>query len=148
MKKLKVSVAVLIVLPLFMVLVAANPSGVTVFDGEITRYVSWLQTVPEAPWGWCAPVAALMNYVLFALAVIYGLWKKDWCLQLMMGIAFAASCVAALPVVAQSDIKIVPNVMGILLLAAEGFAAYALKKEQEKAAQVQKPKGKALKKRR
>ncbi len=147
MKNLKAYIAVLLVLPLLMVLVAANPSGVTVFDGETTRYLSWFQTVPESIWGWCAPVAGLLNYLLFGLAVIYGLNKKSWCLQAIMGIAFVASCVAALPVVAQSDIKIVPNVMGILLLVAESFVAYAVKKEQDKAVQAAKPKGKSLKRR-
>ncbi len=147
MKKPNIYLAALFALPLLMVLVASNPEGVTVFDGETARYLSWLQTVSESPWGLCAPMAALLNYVFFGLAVVYGLMKKNWCLRAMMLTAFAAACVAALPIVVQSQPKIVPNVLGVILLCAEGFAAYVQKKEAEKAAQAQKPKGKALKRR-
>lgn len=123
MKKQTLTIVSLLVLPLLVVLIASSPSGVTVFDGQTTTVMSWLQTVPESPWGWCAPVAALMNYVLFALAVVYAVSKKAFCLKGIFWIALAAACVAAIPIVVQSDLKIVPNVFGVILLCAQSIAA-------------------------
>lgn len=123
MKKRTVMCVLLLVLPLAMVFVAFNPSSVLVFDGETVQTVSYLQTVPESIWGWCAPVAALLNYVLFGLAVIYAVAKKDWCLKCIFGIALAACCIVVLPIVIQSEIKIIPNVMGAVLLGADCLAA-------------------------
>ena len=140
MKKTKVSNFVLLVLPLMMVLVAANPAGVTVFDGETTRTMSWMQTVPDSVWGWCAPVAALANYVSFALAVIFCLTKKNWCLKSIFALSFAASCIAALPIVIQAEIKIVPSVFGTMLLGAQCLVAYRMAKTPA----AEKPKGERL----
>lgn len=141
MKKQTMMKLVLAVLPLLTVAVTAGPGSVTVFDGETTSYYSWLQMVPESLWGWCAPVAALMNHAVFALAVIYGLSGKRWCLRGIGGLAFAAACVAVLPIVIQSEIKIVPNVFGVILLIAEWGAAYLIRKS---VAGENAPKGKHL----
>lgn len=131
MKKMNWTTLALAVLPLMMVFVASDPSGVTVFDGTTTTTMSWYQTVPESPLGWCAPMAGLLNYVLFGAAVLYAVSKKRWCLQTIFGVALAAVCIVVLPVVAQPEIKIVPNVMGSILLAAECVVAYFVLKKPE-----------------
>ncbi len=133
-------------LPLMMVFVTSNPAGVTVFDGQTTQMMSWLQLVPEYPWSWCAPVAALANYVIFALAVIYAVAKKEWCVKGITVLAGAAACIAVLPIIAQSEVKIVPSVFGAIILCAQWAVAYfALKKSTEEK-KISKPKGKKLKK--
>ena len=143
MKKTTLLIAALLILPLLVVMVAVGPSGVTVFDGETTRMISWFQMVPESNWGWCAPVAGLMNYVLFVLAVVYALKKKVWCIKGIRGISFAALCLAALPIVIQTEIKIIPNVLGLIFLTAEFFVAQMILKKQD-AVKETKPKGKRL----
>lgn len=147
MKKQNLMKIALLVLPLLVVLVASGPSGVTVFDGENTAYYSWHQLVVKSSLGWCAPVAMLLNYCVFALAVVYGLLGKTWSVKGIFGISFAAACIAALPIVVQSDIKVVPNVMGVIFLGAESMAAYLVMKKAA-AEKEAKPRGKRLENRR
>lgn len=127
MKKLKID-WLLLILPLLTVLVVSNPSSVTIFDGENTWYLSWMTVVSDSAWGWCAPVAGLANYLLFGLAAVYLVMKKQTLLKAIFAVGFAAVCIAVLPIIARADVKIVPNVLGVLLLAAETVMAYVIMK--------------------
>ena len=146
MKKLKFDY-ILLLLPLVLVMIASGPSGVTVFDGANTAYYSWHQVVDTASFGWCAPIAVLMNYVVFVLAVIYLLKKKEWCLTGIFYLAFAACCVAVLPVVIQSDVKVIPNVMGAIVLMCESLAAKLVMKKLPEEKAKNKNKGRRLERR-
>ena len=64
------------------------------------------------------------------MAVLYLLKKKAWCLTGIFYMAFVAGCVAALPVVIQSDVKVIPNVMGTIVLMTESLAAKLVMKKQ------------------
>ena len=123
MKKQTIQKILLLVMPLLVVLIASNPTGVMIFDGETVSYATWLETVPESNLGWCAPVAALLNYLLFGLAVVYALSAKKFCLKGIFLIALAAVCTAVLPIVVQSDLKIVPNAFGSICLGIQAIAA-------------------------
>jgi len=146
MKKNTLKKLMLILIPLVTVLVVSNPSGVTIFDGENTWYLSWMTLVSDSAWGWCAPVAGIANYLMFGLAVLYLVTKKQGWLKGIFGVGFAAVCIAVLPIIAQSEVKIVPNVLGVLLLAAEAAAAYLIMKNPEDQTE-KKPKGQRLEKR-
>ncbi len=143
MKKSTLLRAALVILPLLVVSVAVGPNAATVINAGTADMTTWFQIIPESGWGWCLPVAGLMNYVLFALAVGYLLLKKHWCVRWIRGIAFAALCLAALPIVIQSDVKIIPNVLGLLLLAGDYFVAHVIVKVQMTATEAA-PKGKRL----
>ena len=143
MKKPEFTKILLPAFPILTVFVASAPNGVMVFDGTEVVYQAWMQTVAQSSVGWCAPVAALLNYVLFGLAVIYLIAKKTWSLKPIFYLAVAATCIASLPVVSQGDVKVIPSALGIIFLAAEAItAAIVIKKEQ--AAQQNAPKGKRL----
>ena len=145
MNKKSLMKTALIVLPLLVVFVASGPSAVIVFDGQDTSYYSWYQMVSGSSVGWCAPAAAMLNYISFALAVIYCLRKKEWSIKSVFVVSMAAACFAALPVVVQSDVKVVPNVMGMIFLGAHAMVAYMERKAIE-AEEAKKLKGKKLKK--
>jgi len=138
MNKRKILVALLFVLPLLVVLVANSPAGVMVFDGEVTTYYPWMHLVSESNVGWCAPTAILLNYAVFALAVIYGLMKKEWCVKSIRNIAAIAGFLAVLPNLIQSDVMVIPNVFGAIALFADAVAAELLLRET---ASVQKKAG-------
>lgn len=142
MKKPAFTTILLLAFPLLMVLLASGPAGVTVFDGANTAYYSWHQVVEKSAMGWCAPMAVVMNYAVFGLVVFYLLRKKSWCLKAVFILSFVAACVAALPIVIQSDVKVIPNVFGVILLMAESLVANVLSKKTE--TQPEKPKGKRL----
>ena len=144
MKKSTVTILLLLALPLAVVAVTFGSSGATMYDGETVQQISWFQTVPEAAYGWCLPVAAILNYIVFALAVVYGLGKKQWCLKGIFWFSFAALCLASLPIVAQTEIKIVPNVLGLLLLGAESLASHFVRKNPALASKNAEPQGKRL----
>jgi len=135
----------LYVLPLLVVYIALDPSGVLVFDGVNTTHYSWFQLVESSSVGWCAPVSGLLTYVLFALAVIYGLAKKKWCLKGIRNVAFLAGCIAAAPNMVRADIMVVPNVFGAILLLADAAIAFTMLKNSA-AEENSKPVGKRLKK--
>ena len=144
MKKTSFTTLLLAVFPLLTVFITSSPDGVMVFDGSATVYYTWLQPVAQSGSGWCAPAAALLNYLIFGLAVIYMVMKKSWCLKAILWLSAIAACIAALPVVSQGDVKVIPNVLGIIFLAAEWIAAALINKNEQKN-QSQEPKGKRLK---
>ena len=123
MKKQTIQKIVLLAMPLLVVLIASSSTGVMVFDGERMTYFSWMEIVPGSDLGWCAPVAALMNYVLFGLAVVYALFGKAFCLRSIFLLSLAAACIAVLPIVVQGDVKIIPNAFGAIFLCAQCIAA-------------------------
>ena len=143
MKKSTLLRAALVLLPLLVVAVAAGPNGATVIHAGTADMTTWFQMIPEYDWGWCLPVAGMMNYALFVLSVGYLLLKKHWYVKWIRGLAFTALCLTALPVVIQTDVKVIANVRGMCLLAAEYFVAQIIVKEQVAAAESA-PKGKRL----
>lgn len=135
MKKTEFAKILLPAFSIMTVFVASSPNGVMIFDGTTVVYQNWLQTVAQTNVGWCAPVAALLNYVIFGLAVIYLFTKKSWSLKPILYLAAAATCILSLPVVSEGDIKVVPNALGIILLAAEAITAAMLSKKEQTAQQ-------------
>ena len=128
-KKRKILVGLFFVLPLLVILIANGSRGVMVFDGEAISYYTWIQPLSESKVGWCAPVAALLNYAAFALAVIYSLKKKAWCIKGIRGLAVVAGTLAVLPNLVRADVMVVPNVFGAIVLFADAIAAHMLLKE-------------------
>ena len=128
MKKNVITKLLLYVLPLLVIVIAVDPASVLVYDGVTTTYYSWMQPVSGTMTGWCAPVAVLLNYVLFALAVIQGLTKKQWCVKAIRNVAAAAGCIAVLPNLVRTGTLIIPNVFGGILLLADAVAAHLLLK--------------------
>ena len=129
MKKLKLTNILLLVLPLLVVRVVTNDESLAVYNCGMVQYMSWMDMIPELPWSWCAPMAALMNYVIFALAVLWCLLKKDWCIKGIFGLSFTAATIAVLPLLVQSTVKIVPYVAGSLTLMVNCFVAYLVIKK-------------------
>ena len=139
MDKRKILVILLFVLPLLVVLIANGAKGVMMFDGEEVTYYPWIQPLSESTVGWCAPVAALMNYVLFALAVVYGLKKKEWSVKGIRNIALIAGTLAVLPNLIRSDVMVVPNVFGAITLFADALVAHILVKDLAKGEKADSP---------
>ena len=139
MDKRKILVILLFVLPLLVVLIANGAKGVMMFDGEEVTYYPWIQPLSESAVGWCAPVAALMNYVLFALAVVYGLKKKEWSVKGIRNIALIAGTLAVLPNLIRSDVMVVPNVFGAITLFADALVAHILVKDLAKGEKADSP---------
>ena len=129
MNKRKILIALLFVLPLLVIMIANGPTGVLVFDGESTAYHPWLHLVSESGVGWCAPLAILLNYAVFALAVVYALKKKEWCARSIRNIAAIAGFLAVLPNMIRADVMVIPNVFGAIALFADAVAAELLLRE-------------------
>ena len=130
MKKRSILMILLIALPLLVVFIASGPDGVTVFDGENTAYYSWMQPVSNSSVGWCAPVAALLNYAVFAVTVFFVLKKKTGCLKVIRNMAAVAGCLAVVPNLFPGDVMILPNVFGGIALFADAVTAELLRKTE------------------
>ena len=143
MKKTGFIKLLLAIIPLMTVFVTSSPDGVMFFDGTAVTYSNWLQPAIQSGMAWCAPVASVLNYLVFGLAVIYLVTKKSKSVKAIFYLALVATCIASLPVVSSGDVKIVPNVLGIILLGVECIIAAVLnKKEQD--SQDNAPKGERL----
>lgn len=116
MKKNKALYVAMLLLPLAVVGLGVSPTSVTVIDGETMYTTSFMEAIYGSYVGWCAPVAMLLNYCLFGMAVIYGFSKKDFWLKGIFGIAFAAMTLTVLPILIQGQPVIIPNAVVAILL--------------------------------
>lgn len=114
-KKTGMNIALLL-LPLMAVGMAISPTSVTVIRGQEIAYTSFAQAVEGSYVGWCAPVALLLAYALFGMAVIYGLTKKELWLRLIRNVAFAGTFLAAVPILVQGEVIVIPHVLVAILL--------------------------------
>ena len=144
MKKQTLVLIALILIPLIAVAIAISPDSVMVFQDQTLITMSFAEPYEGVDFGWCAPVALILTYLLFAAVVIYALTKKQFVLKIVRGVAFVAMSLVALPILARSEILIVPNAfVGILLAAHWLISHFTLRGMNPK--KEEKPEGKRLK---
>ncbi len=144
MKKQTLILIALILIPLIAVAIAISPGSVMVFQNQTLTTISFAEPLEGVDFGWCAPVALILTYVLFAAVVIYALTKKQLVLKIVRGVGFVAMSLVALPILARSEVLIVPNAFVGMLLAAHWLIShFTLRSMNPK--QEEKPKGKRLK---
>ena len=144
MKKQTLILIALILIPLIAVAIAISPGSVMVFQNQTLTTMSFAEPLEGVDFGWCAPVALILTYVLFAAVVIYALTKKQLVLKIVRGVGFVAMSLVALPILARSEVLIVPNAFVGMLLAAHWLIShFTLRSMNPK--QEEKPKGKRLK---
>lgn len=143
MKQQTMKKIALLVLPLAACTIAATPGSVMVMRDGTAQAVSYMQIVQESAVGWCAPMAAIINYAVFAMAVLYALAKKNGFLKAVFGCAFASMTLAVLPVLARTEPMIVPNVFFALVLLAECVLA-GLMLQNSKTGKMTQPAGPRL----
>ena len=144
MKKQPLILIALILIPLIAVAIAISPGSVMVFQNQTLTTISFAEPLEGVDFGWCAPVALILTYVLFAAVVIYALTKKQPVLRIVRGVGFVAMTLVALPIIVRSEVLIVPNAFVGMLLAAHWLIShFTLRSMNPK--QEEKPKGKRLK---
>ena len=144
MKKQTLILIALILIPLIAVAIAISPGSVMVFQNQTLTTISFAEPLEGVDFGWCAPVALILTYVLFAAVVIYALTKKQPVLRIVRGVGFVAMTLVALPIIVRSEVLIVPNAFVGMLLAAHWLIShFTLRSMNPK--QEEKPKGKRLK---
>ena len=144
MKKQTLILIALILIPLIAVAIAISPGSVMVFQNQTLTTMSFAEPLEGVDFGWCAPVALILTYVLFAAVVIYALTKKQLVLKIVRGVGFVAMSMVALPILARNEVLIVPNAFVGMLLAAHWLIShFTLRSMNPK--QEEKPKGKRLK---
>ena len=143
-KKQTLILIALILIPLIAVAIAISPGSVMVFQNQTLTTMSFAEPLEGVDFGWCAPVALILTYVLFAAVVIYALTKKQPVLRIVRGVGFVAMSLVALPIIVRSEVLIVPNAFVGMLLAAHWLIShFTLRSMNPK--QEEKPKGKRLK---
>ncbi len=116
MKKSMFLKIALLGLPLAVVAIAIDPESVDVISGETLRHTSFAEAVVGSAVGWCAPVALLLTYGIFGLAVFHLVTKKDVLLKIIRVVSFVAACLAACPILVSGEVRVVPNAFAGLLL--------------------------------
>jgi len=147
MKKRAVLQSLLILFPILAVALATTPDSVTVFD-TVTKQVqvfSYFDLIPESNLQMLPPLAALSSAVSGILAAVYLGKKKQAFLKGTGYAAVTSATLAAIPVVMQNQIMVIPNVgLPIFMVMQFGVSYYLQKKELEV---PQKIEGKRLSKR-
>lgn len=147
MKKFSISKLALLALPLAVVAIAIQIGSVTVVQGDEVRYTSFAEAVVGSSVGWCAPVALVLTYAIFGLAVFYLVTKKDLLLNILRGASFVAACLASCPILVSGEVRVLPNAFAGLLLMALWLISHILLKAKNKEEKEEKPVGKRLSRR-
>lgn len=143
MKRSTILKIAFLALPLAVVAIAIRPGSVTVIQGTEVRYTNFMEAVVGSSVGWCAPVALILTYVIFGMAVFYLLTKKEVLLKLVRAAAFLAACLSGCPVLVKGSVWVNPNVfVAILMMALWGLSYYML--SVAKKGEATKPQGRRL----
>ena len=137
MKKQTMMKILLILLPIMAVGLATTTDSVMVFDSVAgtTEYYSYFEPLTVGSLQMLTPLAGVLGLASGILAGIYLAAKKGWCLKVIVGTAFCSATVAVLPILLQSDVKIIPNVGVPIFMMVECLVAYLMMKmpaQQEK----------------
>ena len=121
MKKTTFQKLFLILLPIMAVILATTGDSVMVFDkaSSATVYGSYFSLIPEA--GNTAilpPLAAMTALASVVLAIVYVASGKRGSVNALRWTSAASTCAAALPVVMQGEVLVIPHVMLPILMAA------------------------------
>ena len=120
-------------LPLAVVAIAIRPGSVTVIRGmDAPVHTSFANAVSGSPVGWCPPVALLLTYAMFGMAVLFAVTKKPLWMKLIRGASFVATCLTACPIMIPSQVRVIPNVFAAILLLVLWGVAYYIVSNQEK----------------
>ena len=128
MKKFSISKLAILALPLAVVAIAIQPNSVSVVRGTEVATTSFAEAVVGSAVGWCAPVALVLTYAIFGLAVFYLVTKKNLWLNILRGAAFAAACLASCPILISGEVRVLPNPFAGLLLMALWLISHLLLK--------------------
>ncbi len=132
MKKQVLYKLYLVLLPAMAVVLATTGDSVMMFDraAGTTEYASYFTPVNVGGLTLLPPLAAILAIVSAALAVIYAVYTKAWCLRGILATGFVSATCATVPILIQSgDVLVVPNaILPVLMLLTAGIAAWVSKK--------------------
>ncbi len=145
MKKRTVWSVVLMVLCALSLMVASNPTAVTVFrtGDSVARRYSFFQPIAEAPIAICLLYAAISNGVALMISVVFLIRKKNRWLKWILGLSFASMTLAVMPLIIRSEPVVLPNMVHPLAMCATSVMAYVLLRTTKEAAD-ETPKGERL----
>ena len=129
MKPQTVKKIALLALPLAACGIALAPGSVTVVENGAAVGYNYFQMLPQSNVGWCAPLAAILNYLVFLVAVLFALSGRRGFLQTNMVVSFISTTLAVIPVMAQGETRIVPNVFFALILGIDCLLSYMMLRE-------------------
>ncbi len=121
----------LVLFPAMAVALATTGDSVMMYDkaAQTTTYASYFAPVNVGGLTLLPPLAAILAIVTTALAAVYAIARKPWCLRGIIATGFVSAMSATAPILMQGDVLVVPHAMlPILMLAACGVAVYAGKK--------------------
>ena len=137
MKKNTITKLVLLLLPLLAVVLATTGNSVKVFDTttETVRNYSYFTALPVENMQMLTPLAAILAVASLALAVIYMITEKRWCVQSICYTAALSTCAAAAPNLLHNNVIVMPNVLLPILMAVLFVMANILRKKPEEKAE-------------
>lgn len=133
MKKSTLARLFLMLLPMAAVGLATTANSVTVFDTQTGQaaYHSYFTLVEVGALPMAAPTAAMLSLVSGILAAVYLGAKKQGCLKAIVWTGFLAGTFAVLPILANGQTKVVPNVLLPIMMLVEAGLAYTMSKKPQ-----------------
>ncbi len=134
MNKKRIKTIFLVLLPVLAAGMAVNPGSVMLYDTvqEKVSSCSYFALLPEGNFQIATVLAGLLTCLSGGLAITYLVGKKDSVAKAIVYIALAGATLAAIPILINSQIRVLPNVGVPILLIAQAAVAYFIPERKSK----------------
>ena len=126
MNKKRIKTIFLVLLPIFAAGMAVNPGSVMLYDAAQDKMsaCSYFALLPEGNFQIATVLAGILTCLSGGLAITYLVGKKESVAKAIIYISLAGASLAAIPILINSPIRVLPNVGVPILLVAQAAVAY------------------------
>ena len=126
MNKKRIKTIFLVLLPILAAGMAVNPGSVMLYDAAQDKMsaCSYFALLPEGNFQIATVLAGILTCLSGGLAITYLVGKKASVAKAIVYISLAGASLAAIPILINSPIRVLPNVGVPILLVAQAVVAY------------------------
>lgn len=134
MNKKRLKTIFLVLLPVFAAGMAVNPGSVMLYDSAQDKltYCSYFALLPEGTFRISTVLAGLLACLSGGLAITYWVSKKERVVKAILYTSLIGATLAAVPILIDGAIRVLPNVGVPILLIAQAAVAYFIPEKKEK----------------
>ncbi len=134
MNKKRIKTIFLVLLPILAAGMAVNPGSVMLYDTAQDKMsaCSYFALLPEGTFRLGTVLAGFLTCLSGGLAITYLVGKKDGVAKAIVYISLAGAALASVPILINSQIRVLPNVGVPILLIVQAAVAYFIPERKPK----------------
>lgn len=134
MKKERIFNLALILLPVVAVGIACTPNSILLYDAEkdAAAYTTFLALLPEGTLRIAPVLALLLSSISAGFAISFVLGRKQGFLKAIQVLSFLAVTAAVVPILMQTQVRVLPNMWVPLLMAGQWILTAVYRAGEEK----------------